>query len=245
MSRKRKNTSFPKEDKKFIYDDNFFKELYKKIDLKDENKQKKLKLSIIKAANTYANFDKSHNKQLSPTQAKNELKKLIAYLSKSEKSLSIISASFPHGGIITRALHTKIEQDYPSLSFIADEIVKKEGRFTTIRPQISIDFLQSLHDALGKTLKDFSKPKHPSKKSDAINWWLLSFFVSLEDALGQKLQQSHHYKNVGYISKRAALQHSELLLFILKPINPKATISQIETAIKETREERSIFNEDW
>lgn len=69
--------------------------------------------------------------------------------------------------------------------------------------------------------------------------------AQLEPVIGHKLEQSHYYKQGKkgeYISKKE-ISDSELLLFIISPLDPNVTISQLETAIKETRKER--HNAPW
>jgi len=60
--------------------------------------------------------------------------------------------------------------------------------------------------------------------------------AQLEPIIGHKLEQSHYYDGK-YVSKKE-MGDSELLLFIIHPLDPNITISKIETAIKDTRKER-------
>ena len=74
------------------------------------------------------------------------------------------------------------------------------------------------------------------KKSRSLNYWIVSIAPTLEPIIGHKLEQSRYHKGQ-YISKRE-IGDSELLKFIIEPLDPNITISQIETAIKETHKER-------
>ncbi len=73
-------------------------------------------------------------------------------------------------------------------------------------------------------------------KSSTLNQWVVSIEPLLENIIGHKFQQSHYHKGE-YISKRD-IGDSELLKFILEPVDPSITLSQIETAIKETHAQR-------
>lgn len=102
-------------------------------------------------------------------------------------------------------------------------------------PAKTNDLLSAMSDGIKYALKKYPMRKTITK-SRALNHWVTILSVKLEPIIGHKLEQSRYYKGK-YISKRE-IGDSALLKFIIEPIDSNVTISQIETAIKETRKER-------
>lgn len=227
------------------YTKEFFEELCKKIDLKDANIKADLGRAIILAAQAYMRHYGEYLRQLAAHEVERELKKTANHIDKAVKSLHKIFLSGNYGPDIVNNLHDVISEKYPPLHGILKEIRRGDGRFITITsPARSLPLLQAMADGIDRTLKNYTSRK-ATPKSIALYHWIMILSAKLEPVIGHKLEQSHYYKNGKrgeYISKKK-ISDSELLLFIIQPLDSNVTISQIETAIKETRKER--HNTPW
>ncbi|MCD8566708.1 MAG: hypothetical protein LRY36_02130 [Alphaproteobacteria bacterium] len=193
------------------------------------------------AAQAYMRHYDEHLRQLSAHEVKKELKKTLNHIDKAAESLIKVYASGNYGTDIVNNLHAVISQKYPSLHSILKEIRRGDGQSMTITsPRRSLYLLEAMAEGIDRTLQGY-KSKKTTPRSVALYHWIMILSAQLEPILGHKLEQSR-YHNGEYISKKG-IGDSELLLFIIEPLDPNVTISQIETAIKETREER--HNKPW
>lgn len=219
------------------YTKEFFEELYNKINLEDANKKSDLERSVILAAQAYIRHYDEYLRQLAAHEVKKELKKVIDHIDKAAESLVKVYGSGNYGEDIVNNLHDTISEKYPSLHSILKEI-KRDGGII-ISPVRSLPLLEAMAEGIDRTLKNY-KSKKTTPKSIALYNWIMILSAKLEPILGNKLEQSRYHKTDeggSYISKKK-ISDSELLLLIIKPLDPNVTISQIETAIKETRKER-------
>ena len=227
------------------YTKEFFEDLCKKISLEDSHAKADLGRSNILAAQAYIRAFSEYKTQLPPYEVEKELKKAANHIDKAAESLIKVYASGNYGSEIVNNLYLVIRNRYPALHGSLKELRRRdEESFLVTSPLKSLDFLASLADAIERTLKNFKSPK-ATARSFALWRWLMILSAQLEPAIGRKLEQSHYYKEGSkgeYISKKE-INDSELLLFIIKPLDPNVNISQIETAIKETRRER--HNAPW
>ncbi len=226
------------------YTKEFFEELYEKIELKDASAKANLKRSIILATQKYISYYNEYRRQLAAHEIKKELQKAIKNIEKVAESLIKVNNSGNYGEDMVNNLYNVISEKYPSLHSML-EMIKIEHEFATIyRPLKSVEILAAMADGIDRTLENYTPPK-TTPKSVALYHWIMILSAELEPIIGHKLEQSHYYKegNKGeYISKKK-ISDSELLLFIIEPLDPNVTISQIETTIKETRKER--HNAPW
>lgn len=222
------------------YTKEFFEDLCKKISLENSSAKADLGRSIILAAQAYMRSFSDYKRQLPPYEVQKELKKATSHIDKAAESLIKVYASGNYGSEIVNNLYDVIQKKYPSLQGTLKEIRRGDEKSVLVTsPLKSVDFLASIADAVEQTLKTFN-PKKTTARSVALCRWIMILSAQLEPIIGHKLEQSHYYKdgNKGeYISKKE-ISDSELLLLIIKPLDPNVTISQIETAIKETRKER-------
>lgn len=222
------------------YTKEFFNALCKKIGLTDTNQKSDLGQAIILAAQTYMRYYNEYLRQLAAHEIEKELKKTVNHIDKAAKSLIKVVASGNYGPDIVNNLYRVILEKYPSLRGTLKEIRRGDGQSLTITsPLKTVDFLASMGDAIEITIKNFPSRKTTSK-SIALYSWIMVLSARLEPIIGHKLEQSRYHKTEtggSYVSKKK-INDSELLLFIIKPLDPNVTISQIETAIKQTRKER-------
>ncbi len=221
------------------YTREFFEELYEKINIKDAYTKSNLRRSIIEATQKYINYYNEYRRQLASHEIKKELQKATKNIEKVAESLIKVNNSGNYGEEMADNLYNVISERYPSLHSMLEEI-KIEHKFSTIyRPLKSVEILAAISEGIDRTLENYTPPK-TTPKSVALYHWIMILSAELEPIICHKLEQSHYYKegNKGeYISKKK-ISDSELLLFIIKPLDPNVTISQIETTIKETRKER-------
>lgn len=222
------------------YTNDFFDKLCQKINLNSSIDKHILKQSIILATQAYIRDYYEYLRQISSHEIEKELKKSLNHIDKAAKSLIRIFHSGNYGSDIADNLHDVILKDYPSLKSLSNQIRRGDGKNITITSPIkSLDLLSSMADGIELTLENY-KAKKTQPKSIALYNWLMIISSKLEPIIGHKLEQSRYYKTKKggeYISKRK-ISDSELLLSIIKPLDPNVTISQMETAIKETRKER-------
>jgi len=218
------------------YTPEFLENLYKKIGLTDKQTQNRLRQAIILATQAYIRNYNDKQKQLSTHEIKTELKKTINHIDKAAQSLIKVYSSGNYGEEITNNLYAVILEKYPILHGTLPHLknsIKKS-------PIQSLELLGALADGIDSTLKNAEPPERTTKRY-ALYHWIMILSAHLEPIIGHKLEQSRYYKGE-YISKRK-LSDSELLKFIITPLDPQVTISQLETAIKETRTER--YNSPW
>lgn len=221
------------------YTKEFFEELYKKIDLKDAYVKASLRRHVLLAAQAYMTHYTEYQRQLPSYEVRKELKKTLSHIDKSAESLIKVYASGNYGTDIVNNLHDVISEKYPSLHSILQHIRRKTTIGTVTSPISSIPLLEAMAEGIDRTLKDYKSKKTPPK-SVALYHWIMILSAKLEPIIGHKLEQSRYHKTDKggeYVSKKE-LSDSELLLFIIEPLDPNVTISQLETAIKETRKER-------
>ena len=213
------------------YTPEFLKSLYKKIGLTDRQKQNRLRQIIILATQAYIRNYNESQKQLSTHEIKTELTKAINHIDKAAQSLINVYASGNYGEEITNNLYAVISDKYPLLHGTLPHL--KNG--IKISPIQSLEFLGALADGLNSTLENAEAPDK-TVKSIALYQWTMILSAELEPIIGHKLEQSHYYDGE-YVSKKE-INDSELLLAVIHPLDPNVTISQMETAIKDTRKER-------
>jgi hypothetical protein len=222
------------------YTKEFFENLYEKINLKDANQKEDLKRAIILSAQSYMRHYDEYLRQLAAHEVKKELKKVVDHIDKAAGSLIKVYASGNYGTDIVNNLYDTISKKYPSLHSILKEIKRGDGISISITsPLRTLPLLEAMAEGIERTLKNY-KSKKTTPKSIALYHWIMILSAQLEPILGHKLEQSRYHKSEeggSYISKKK-ISDSELLLFIIEPLDPNVTISQIETAIKETRKER-------
>jgi len=222
------------------YSKEFFENLYEKINLKNAKQKSELECAVILAAQAYMRHYDEYLRQLSAHEVKKELRKVIDHIDKAAKSLVKVYGSGNYGEDIVNNLHSAISEKYPSLQSILKEIKRGNGSAVSITsPLRTLPLLEAMAEGIERTLKNY-KSKKTTPKSIALYHWIMILSASLEPILGYKLEQSRYQRTtegVAHISKKA-ISDSELLLFMIKPLDPNVTISQIETAIKETRKER-------
>ena len=221
------------------YTKEFFDELCEKIKLTDHNLKPDLSRAVILAAQFYMRHYNGYERQLPPHEVKKELNKAKRHLEKATEGLKTVYMSGNYGEDIMDNLHDIISESCPALQGIQKEIKRKNLFGEIVSPMRSIPLIKSMSDALDRTLKSY-KIRKTAPKSIALYHWLMILSAKLEPALERKLEQSCYYKmdkGGDYISKRD-ISDSELLLFILEPLDPNVTRSQMETALKETRKER-------
>lgn len=217
------------------YTPEFFVELCEKINLTDENKKADLAHYIILAAQRYISYYDEYIREKPLNEIEKEFEKIISYLDKAQASFGKIILSSKYGDDIVNNLYDVISKKYPSLHGLLREI-KRDGPFISgTSPARALPLLYSMQEAIEKTVKNLSSKKG-TPKSIALYNWVMIVSAELEPILGRKLEQSHSYKGK-YISKKEMID-SELLRFIIAPLDPNVTISQIETALKDTRKER-------
>ena len=221
------------------YTKEFFDELCQKLNLTDKAKKADLGQYIILAAQKYMSLYGEYERQLAAHEVEKELKKALNHIDKAAESLVKVYASGNYGPDIVNNLYDVIVEKYPSMRGTLTEIRRGNAHTTITSPLKTLDFLASMGDAIDRTVKNFPSRK-TTPKSTALYNWLMIIAAKLEPIIGHKFEQSHYYKegNKGaYISKKE-MSDSELLLYIIAPLDPNVTISQMETAIKDTRNER-------
>jgi hypothetical protein len=218
------------------YTKEFFEELCQKINLKNISAKSDLKRSIILAAQAYMRYYGEHQRQLAAHEIEKELKKVVSHIDKAAESYIKVCASGNYGTDIVNNLHDVISENHPSLHGMLKEIRRGDGKSVSITsPLNALPLLEAMADGIDRTLQNY-KSRKTTPKSVALYHWVMILSAQLEPIIGHKLEQSR-YHDGEYISKKE-IGDSELLLFIIEPLDPNVTISQIETAIKETRKER-------
>lgn len=220
------------------YTPEFFEELCQKINLEDTNVKADLGRSIILAAQAYMRHYNEYLRQLATHEVEKELKKAVSHIDKAAESYIKVCASGNYGTDIVNNLHHVISEKYPSLHSILKEICSGDANSSYITSPLSaLPLFEAMADGIESTIKN-SKSRKTTPKSIAIYNWIMILSAELEPIIGHKLEQSR-YHDGEYLSKRE-IGDSELLLLIIAPLDPNVTISQIETAIKETRKERHV-----
>ena len=218
------------------YTQEFFEELFEKLNLKEASKQSDLRKVIISAGDNYLRWSTYPKTQLPAYAIQKELEKAISYIEKAQASIDKVHLSGNYDRAIAESFYNVIRFDYPSLHSIKNEIKDPNCIFgVTENPRKINELLSVMTDGIKYALKYYPLRK-TMNKSRPLNFWILLLSPKLEPIIGHKLEQSRYYKGE-YFSKRE-IGDSALLLSIIKPIDPTVTISQIETAIKETHKER-------
>jgi hypothetical protein len=227
------------------YSKDFFENLYEKINLKSADQKSALQRAVILSAQAYMRHYDEYLRQLSAHEIKKELRKVVDHIDKAAESLIKIYGSGNYGDDIVNNLHATISEKYPSLQSILKEIKRGDGTAISIlSPLRTLPLLEAMAEGIDRTLRNY-KSKKTTPKSIALYHWIMILSATLEPILGHKLEQSRYHKTESgglYITKKP-ISDSELLLMIIEPLDPNVTISQIETAIKETRKER--HNGPW
>ncbi|MFA7276624.1 MAG: hypothetical protein WC043_07470 [Pseudobdellovibrionaceae bacterium] len=217
----------------------FFVKLCEKINLTDKKKKTDLGRSVVLAAQKYMSLYGEHQRQIAAHEVEKELRRVINHIDKAADSYVKVCASGNYGTDIVNNLYSIIVEKYPSMRGTLNEIRRDRGYAVITSPIKALDFLASMSDAIEQTVKNFPS-KRTATKSIALYNWIMILSAELEPILGRKLEQSRYQKTDKggeYISKKG-MNDSELLLFIIAPLDPNVTVSQIETALKETRKER-------
>lgn len=222
------------------YTKEFFETLFDKIGVKNQDQKSDLERAVILSAQAYMRHYDEYLRQLAAHEVKKELQKVIGHIDKAAESLIKVYSSGNYGEDIVNNLHKTISEKYPSLQSILKEIKRGDGTSISITsPLRTLPLLEAMAEGIDRTLKNY-KSKKTTPKSISLYHWIMILSAQLEPMLGHKLEQSRYHKTEEggfYISKKM-ISDSELLLFIIEPLDPNVTISQIETAIKETRKER-------
>ncbi len=224
------------------YSDEFFAELFTVLNVEDNNLKSELKAEILNSARSYMYPYITQELSLPPNAIKSELKKAQTHIKKAEQSLVKVFESGNFDDELVSIFYDRIEGYYPSLLSLLGEIRSMPLKFGMNREDASkniIKLLSLFDESIESALERNSFRK--LKKLDTLTRWLISIAPTLEKIMGRKLQQSRYYKTDKggeYISKNE-IADSEILKLIIARLNPDISISQIETAIKETHKKRS------
>ncbi|MEM6811799.1 MAG: hypothetical protein AAF549_04960 [Pseudomonadota bacterium] len=220
------------------YTREFFEELFQKIDLNNQLEQDDLRHCVISSAETYLRYYGYHQTELPPHRMKKELEKALSYIAKAKTSLSAVYDSGNYDREMANSLHEVIYTKYSSLRSLLNEIrPESDSMFPLVFPKKSLDLLSAMSDGIEHTLENYTFRK-TTTKSKALKQWVINLAWKLEPAIKRKLEQSRYYEGK-YISKRN-ISDAELLSFIITPLDSNVTITQLETAIKETHKERHL-----
>lgn len=226
------------------YTKEFFEELCQKIGVEDRTEKRKVEQTIKMAAQEYLMTYARYQRERPSHTIEKELKKIVNYIDKAAATFAEVCTSSDYGEDIVDNIYDIISKKYPPLHGMLGEIKRKSDQFDIASPLSSLDLLWAMGEGIDRTLKNY-KAKKTTPKSVALYNWTMVISATLEPIIGHKLEQSHYYKNNKkgeYISKNK-ISDSELLLSIISPLDPNVTISQIETIIKDTRQER--YNTPW
>ena len=218
------------------YTPEFFDELFSILDIEDHTLKTELEKQIHISAGSYIRPYNFYDRSLPAHKVKAELKKALSHIKKAESSLDKVFKSENFGNELVNSIYEQIKFHYPSLmGFLPELRDEKHFGFNKIdAPTNTMQLLSVISDSIENALNHGEIRSYT--KSNALNHWIVSIAPRLEQTLGRKLEQSR-YHNGEYISKRK-IGDSELLQIIVRPLDPEVTISQIETAIKETHQKR-------
>ncbi len=218
------------------YNYEFFDRLFEKLNLKEAYKKSELQQQIILAGEAYLRWVTYSKTQLPAHTIEKQLEKTLSHIQKAQASINKVHASGNYNYELADSFYSIIHSSYSSLHSIKNEIRDPDGIYIMKNnPEKTNDLLSAMSDGIKYALKNYPVRKTMTK-SRALNHWIMILSAELEPIIGHKLQQSRYHKGE-YISKRN-IGDSELLKFIIEPLDPNVTISQIETAIKETHKER-------
>lgn len=217
------------------YTSEFFEEFFQKIRLTAQSEKTVLKRTIMLATQAYVRNYSNHVRELPAHEIKDKLEKTLKHINKAADSLSEVYTSEYYSEAVINNLYDVIDKKYPTLHILLDQIIRSTHAGTITSPARSFVLLAAMADGIEQTLENFEHEKTPNK-SDALYHWIMILSAKLEPIIGHKLEQSRYHKGE-FISKRE-ISDSELLLFIIEPLDPNVTQSQIETAIKDTHKER-------
>ena len=217
------------------YTPEFFDELFNILDIENHNLKSELKEQISISGRSYKRGYNFYN-SLPPHKIQKELQKALSHTEKAESSLDKVLKSENFGNELVDRFYEQIKYHHPSLTGFLPELrdEKHFGFNKTDAPTKTMQLLSVISDSIKSALEHGRFRTYT--KSHALNRWIVLIAPVLEPIIGHKLEQSRYHKGE-YISKRE-IGDSELLKFIIEPLDPKITISQIETAIKETHKER-------
>jgi len=219
-----------------LYSQDFYEQLYQKIEITTQSDKHILKQAIKLAADAYLTHYGNYERELPAHEIKDKLEKSLKHIEKAIEPLTQVSPNRYYSEALTNNLFDVIDRKYPSLNSLLNEIIRTNDFFEINSPNRSLDLLSAMKDGIEQTLANFETEKTPNK-SEALYNWIMILSTKLEPIIGHKLEQGRYHKGE-YISKRET-SDSELLLFIIEPLDPNVTQSQIETAIKNTRQERN------
>lgn len=223
-----------------VYSPEFFEELFQKIGITAQPERYALKQAIKLATDAYLTHCENHVRELPAGVIKDKLEKSLKNIDKASNFLDEVYTSSYYSEAVINNLFDVIDRKYPTLHNLLDEIIRPNDFGVITSPRRSLVLLTAMADGIKQTLENFESEKTPNK-SEALYHWIMVLSATLEPLLGRKLEQSR-YHNGEYVSKKE-MNDSELLLFIIKPLAPDVTISQLETAIKKTHQER--HNAPW
>lgn len=225
------------------YTQEFYEELFNKIEINNRTHQKSFKDTIEDAADAYLTYSEHHAREIPINKVKTKLQQSLKHLNKASEGLENLFSSSTHSISLMNNLFDVIYKKHPPLHGLLDEIIPPNALYVEMTsPMRSLALLQAMAEGIEQTLDyldDEDVHEEKFNKSEALYRWVMILSAMLEPTIGRKLEQSRYHEGE-YISKRE-LNDSELLLFIIKPLDPNVTISQIETAIKQTRQERHAF----
>lgn len=221
------------------YTQEFYEELFNKISVNNRTDQSTFKNTIEKAADAYLTHSKHHAREIPIHKVKTELQRSLNHINKASGGLEKLFSSSTHSVALINNLFDVIDRKHPPLHNLLDKIIPPNAHMEMTSPMHSLALLKAMAEGIEQTLdhlEDEDTHEEKFNKSEALYRWLMIISATLEPMVGRKLEQSRYHQGE-YISKRE-LNDSELLLFIIRPLDPNVTISQIETAIKQTRQER-------
>jgi len=221
------------------YTQEFFDSLYEKISLVDVKKRSELTRSIISAAEIYLRYYGYYKTELPPHEINKNLQKALDYIDKAAVSLNKVYESGNFDRELINSLCEVVSEKYSSLHGVLKEVRTDAKFMPIIYPEKSMVLLSAMSHGIGRALENY-KLRNATEKSRALNRWIVELAYKLEPIIGRKLEQSHYHKSENggeYISKKK-MNDSDLLKSIISLVDPNVTVSQIETAIKETRKER-------
>ena len=222
------------------YTPDFLNTLFNILELKDQDLQLAIEQQLHFSAKSYVRGYKFYN-SLPPHKIQKELEKALHHIDKAEASLEKIFQSENFSNELVNSFYQEIKF-HPSLSSLLPEI-RNENHFgfnKTDAPTKIMKLLSVISNSIQYALKYSNFRSY--KKSNTLNHWVISMERVLEPIIGHKFQQSRYHKTDKggeYISKKE-MGDSELLKLIIQPLDPNVTIAQIETAIKDTHQERHM-----
>ena len=225
---------------KSAYSNQFFSNLFDLIDLKEEGIRETLRRRVLDAEQTYLRHYNHFEGKISPHQIRKELDKTVKHIEKAKSSLEKLIVSESYDRELANGICWTIDSDYSDLKDYRKALQSDEDNFNwKVNPEKILDLLSIVNEGIENSLK-YNPLRKVTRKNKALERWLVALSGKLEPVMGRRLEQAHYYKtdNGGAYISNKVMNDSELLLFMIKPCDPSVTISQIETAIKNTHKER-------